>query len=659
MIKHNAILGKIRREQLNFIMGIALGAVVFLILYPVSTLDVTNDDFIRTGYIEQDLLQHYVGWLFYRDTLMQFPLGFSPYINYPLGSSVSFTDSIPIFAIFFRLFSDILPTTFQYFGPYVLLCFMLQGGAAALLLSLFTKNRVVIALGTALFVFSPVMIERAFRHVALTSHFLIIFALFLYFKNRKEGFRYRWGYVALLALATAVHPYFLPMLFGILFADLVEYCIGERRVFKPLAFLGVSFFSVLIVAVCIGLFSTPSSVVDQSGFGYFQMNLNSLFNPISRGDVIWSTFLPTHSQGLGSYEGFNYLGLGVLIALPICAIVFVIKNGVKDTVSKVMRHGGLAFVLICFTLFALSTTLIANSTILMEIDLPDTIQSLCDTFRASGRMFWPVYYVGFLFVITTLCNIERNRLSITMIALTLGIQLLDISPALLSKRESIDEVYYENPLKSPVWEQLPMAYDHLFFLEPLPGQGVFAALYAVDNDMTTNHAFGARYDLEQMLGYSNMKLTELMSGEIETDTVYLTNNFNTALDVAYANPEAFQPMMLVDNLYYMLLPKNPDYEEPSSYEHTEVYNELPLHILGFNDANWTNGVLNSDKRIVAFEDTSFTQSRIENADYFVVDGVEYEILNKDYSDVGWVMVTLDIEDASILVGRNIEATSSR
>ncbi len=658
MIKHSAVLNRVHREHFVFVFGLALGAAVFLFLYPITTLDVTNDGFLRTGYIEQDLLQHYVGWLFYRETPIQFPLGFSPYINYPLGSSVSFTDSIPVLAIFFRLFSDVLPDTFQYFGIYVLLSFMMQGGAAALMLSLFTKNRAVIALGTLFFVFSPIMIERAFRHVALTSHFFILFALYFYFKNKKDSYRYRWGYIVLLALATAVHPYFLPMIFAILFADLIEHCIKKREFLRPLGFLALSFVAVLTVAFSIGLFSTPSSVVDQSGYGYFQMNLNSLFNPTSNGDIKWSLFLPTHSQGLGSYEGFNYLGLGILLALPVCAVIFLIKNGIKGTASAVANHVGLAFVAVCLTIFALSTTLIINNTILIEIDLPSTIKSLCDTFRASGRMFWPVYYIGILFVVVSISGIKRERLSVLLLSLTLCIQLIDISPALLSKRESIGEVYFENPLKSTVWGQIPTAYDYLFFLEPLPGQGIYSALFAVDNDMTTNHAFGARYDLDRMQASSDAELEELMGGNIDENTVYLSNDFNKALDIAYANPTMFQPMMLVDNLYYMLLPTNPDYTPPDSYEFTEVYHELPLHILGFNDVNWTNGVLNSDKRIVAFEDTPFTQSRIENADYFTVDGAQYEILNKDYSDVGWVMVTLDIEDASILVGKNI-ITSSR
>lgn len=56
----------------------------------------------------------------------------SPAINYPQGAAVTYTDSVPLLAILFRLLSPILPTTFQYFGLYTLCCYILQGAAAAM-----------------------------------------------------------------------------------------------------------------------------------------------------------------------------------------------------------------------------------------------------------------------------------------------------------------------------------------------------------------------------------------------------------------------------------------------------------------------------------------------------------------------------------------------
>ena len=163
-----------------------LGAIVFLIIYGNVPLITTFDLWIRDSFVEHDVIGHYAGWLFFRNSPWSFPLGLSTNMGYPAGGIISFTDSIPIIAILFKILSPILPETFQYFGIYVLICFVLQGVYSAKLIKLFTEKKLVIILGTILFCYSPVMIERAFRHTALASHFLIISSLYSYFRSRRS-----------------------------------------------------------------------------------------------------------------------------------------------------------------------------------------------------------------------------------------------------------------------------------------------------------------------------------------------------------------------------------------------------------------------------------------------------------------------------------------
>ena len=118
-----------RRDRLLlFLGGCGIGAAAFLLIFGTATLQVTWDSWLRGGFIEKDCIQHYTGWLFYRQAPLTFPLCVSPSINWPDGLSVAFTDSIPLFAAVFRLLEPLLPATFQYFGWYVLVCFALQGG---------------------------------------------------------------------------------------------------------------------------------------------------------------------------------------------------------------------------------------------------------------------------------------------------------------------------------------------------------------------------------------------------------------------------------------------------------------------------------------------------------------------------------------------------
>ena len=105
-----------RRDCFLFVAGGILGAVAFFLVLGLSPLDVTQDAFCRGGYIEKDIQQHYAGWLFYRESPLSFPLCIADSINWPDGLSVAFTDSIPLFAAFFRLLEPILPATSQNTG---------------------------------------------------------------------------------------------------------------------------------------------------------------------------------------------------------------------------------------------------------------------------------------------------------------------------------------------------------------------------------------------------------------------------------------------------------------------------------------------------------------------------------------------------------------
>lgn len=122
----------------NIICGVLIGTLAFGLLYGYSTLDVTYDGWIYHSYAdESDVIQHYAGWVNYRNSPWQFPLGKAGILgNYSeqAGTTISFTDSIPLVAIICKLFAPLLPNIFQYFGWYVYICFILQATSALMLL---------------------------------------------------------------------------------------------------------------------------------------------------------------------------------------------------------------------------------------------------------------------------------------------------------------------------------------------------------------------------------------------------------------------------------------------------------------------------------------------------------------------------------------------
>ena len=81
-----------------------------------------------------------------------------------LGSSIVFSDSIPLLALALKPFSAWLPASFQYFGAWIAACFVLQAWFGWKLLRLFVSDRWLALLGVAFFAISPVFAARLWGH---------------------------------------------------------------------------------------------------------------------------------------------------------------------------------------------------------------------------------------------------------------------------------------------------------------------------------------------------------------------------------------------------------------------------------------------------------------------------------------------------------------
>ena len=166
-------------KKVVFLAGALLGALVFLLIFGFQVLDFTYTDWLlpKDG---GDLSQHYLGWVEYRASAWNFPIGLMDNVLYPEKVSVVYTDSIPLLAFFFKLISGILPANFQYLGLFGLLCYVLQGGFAAILIFHFTKQKWPSVIGSLLFSCSLLLLHRMFAHTALSAHFLILASLYLW-----------------------------------------------------------------------------------------------------------------------------------------------------------------------------------------------------------------------------------------------------------------------------------------------------------------------------------------------------------------------------------------------------------------------------------------------------------------------------------------------
>lgn len=605
--------------------GAIAGAIIFILLYGFLPLDVTNDRWIINGYVEADIRQHYAGWLAFRNAEWSWPLGYTDKLAYPDGTIISFTDSIPLVAIFFKLINGILPEVFQYFGLYVLICFVLQGVSATYLLSEFTNNRRVIKLTSFLFIISPIMIERAFRHTGLASHFLILFSWYLYFHSRHNSYRMEWGYSLLLGLAIAIHPYFLPMIFGIFCANILEMLLNKVQLSKVITYFIATFIPCVVVGVVIGVIGAGVSV-ESSGYGLFSMNMNALWNPLSLGNIEWSTFLQPLPQILGNYDGFNYLGLGIIMgcmAVPICVCIKKIKidnNFIKNNI-------GIVIAAVVFTIFALSNVLTYNDKKLILFTLPEPIYHLFSIFRASSRMFYPVYYIIYLVVVLTIIKCITKKNIMIGLGLLLCVQVVDIYPGLYEKHnslklENVSKIYQDNYEDiEKYWGILRGHYSEIRFIETKEEPSI-AVFISKENFEKANFQISNRGVYNNEIAENAKK--ELLSKNYKKDVLYATLYENTASLVGECLPE---DLTIYDLNGCYVISKKIQELSPVTFEHIGT-----ITLSKISDNNWNKGVNRLDQTMWLFEYNDLTEHALLNSTYLVSKNKTYEIISISTSE---------------------------
>ena len=297
----------------------------FISIYGTRVLNVTYVDWLMNQ--RGDLAQHFLGWVFFRNEPWSFPLGVIKSIGYPFEISIVFTDSIPLFALFFKLLNPILPNHFQYFGIWGIISFALQGGIASLIFRKYTDKYVIIGISSLFLIFSPIMIFRMFFHTALAGHWILLLAIAAWvFRDRihKHIILEIVLWAAICSISVMIHPYFTAMVFvmlaGYLFHDYLNY----RRIKKNLYVLAASCVSIISFFWLIGGFVRANNVdFDEAGLGHYSLNGNAFFNP----QWGWSRFLkelPVATSG--QYEGFMYLGLGTILLVLLNLCMFALNN---------------------------------------------------------------------------------------------------------------------------------------------------------------------------------------------------------------------------------------------------------------------------------------------------------------------------------------------
>lgn len=504
-------------KQYIFLTGMLLGGAFYFFIYGFEILNPTFIDWRMFN----DPAQHFLGWHFFRSEPWHFPLGKIESYNYPVGTSIVYTDSIPLLAIPFKLFSPLLPMPFQYLGMWILSCYLLQGGFACLLLSRISKNLLVIALGASFFVLSP-LLWRFVAHESLSAHWLILAAIYLYLQDYTQANRIFWS--SLILISGMVHAYLLFMVLVVWLAYLGKNLLYRNDVvlLTMIKYIAITLVFLLIELWLIGNFISlsPTQFV-AGGLGEFSMNLWAPFNPHL--PFLSSLFLkeqPLLTEG--QYEGYNYFGVGLILLLLI-AIYEIAKH--KEYIEK---SRDLPLFLACLFLFclALSNKVTLLDKVLFEVPLPYLFKGVVSIFRATGRMFWPVYYLVTLAVIAIIIRANTLKRAIIILLLASSIQYLDLS--VLYKTLDLKTNVWSTPLKAKLWQHLAEKYDQIIFIPPVLDKiaprgntWIIFSLLASNHAMQINIASTARENYQARTVYEEDLLKQFYRGKLLSNALYV------------------------------------------------------------------------------------------------------------------------------------------
>ena len=265
------------------------------------------------------------------------------------------------------------------------------------------------------------------------------------------GDDYRWGlvfaetislrskflsFIFLIQISLLVHFYFTPPLILMAFIAIHQEYKNNANNLNSLGLLNR--FAMIVTPTLLSMHALGyfgSFKMDGGGYGLYSSNLNALIN--SRGTSSFWHALPIGTPG--QYEGYQYLGMGIILFLSFSIIM--LKG---NTFNNVPRN--IIYLWLCLFIFSLSNKIYLNQYLILEIPIPRFLMKLFDAFRASGRYMWFVIYPALLIIFSNsykklieinLINLKLNRNSgiYSAILIILScLQFYDISSVLRAHR---------------------------------------------------------------------------------------------------------------------------------------------------------------------------------------------------------------------------------
>lgn len=409
----------------DFTVVLLILFILFILRFGIDVLNPTSTNWILSAY--HDWGQHYLGWAFFREEPINFPIGKIENYNFPAGTTVGYTDSIPLMAYLCKLLDFMLPATFQYLGFWLLLSHLLTGYFALKIIKRYSNNYVINILVAVFIAFTPVILYRD-MHPALTSHWLIVGSLYYYLKINEDNFSKIYKKILFFnVLAALINPYLLILTFSISFFSYIKMFYFYKKSIKGLNVikeLAYQIFLVIFIWVLTGMLSFTSGVNMEvvNSYGLYSLNLNSFFNSESLSQILPAFPKTSWFQ----YEGYSYFGIGGFVLIFVGIVLYF--TDFRKNLNKSKKVLPVFILSIFFLLFAISNKVTFNESIIFEFEIPSLISKIGSIFRATSRFVWLFYYfiiiISFIILLKSKINQKLKTVIIVFICL---LQFYDVS----------------------------------------------------------------------------------------------------------------------------------------------------------------------------------------------------------------------------------------
>lgn len=479
---------------------------------------------------------------FFRQTpFLQWPLTAIP--NYVAGANTVNPDGNALFSIGAKFVGLFVPGQFQYFGFLILLWFALQGLFAERLLSRFIDDPLIRIIGAMFFLIAPALIYRIspMHHFHVAAHWMILAAFYLYFDSRPRSK----SWAILNAIAISVNIYIAVIVIAIFIVSLGSVVMTFRpSLLREKAMIAIRFSTVPIAASCgsfilSGYLSYASNSV---GTGSYRLNLFTFLSPGDSRASLYTHVLDkiapiTSILRTDYWENYQYLGLGVVLAIPIL-VVAIYRNRFQFSKDR-----WLPIFIMCTLLFIFSLSnkiSIDGSDVALHYWWPEFILNLRQIFRAAGRFGFALYYMIMMGSFISISRVFSRKSATVLLTSLLLVSVVDVMPILRRSHSELSSIVQsESSLMDYRWDSIAVNHSKLVIDanfdiqsegEDSPGAVKFIltwfdlAQFAVDHHMSTNFGYVSRPIEEFIKSEDDRVAQELSSGKLDPEAIYLVSN---------------------------------------------------------------------------------------------------------------------------------------